>query len=143
MSVSGFFSKIKKFFFEFILIFWTFFEKKISWYTDALCSLNDPYDENGELYIIGQVPTEKRGISPKTDVHFLFQRYRYVFMFDFSSSAFRINDLTYELIVDELLNAFKVFVKELLVPFKGKFSRKISDKKLRKKFRQKTGSVTP
>ena len=48
-------------------------------------------------------------------------------MFDFSSSAFRINDLTYELIVDELLNAFKVFVKELLVPFKvpGQFSSEL------------------
>ena len=39
-------------------------------------------------------------------------------MFDFSSSAFRINDLTYKLIVDELLSAFVKYIRELLCPFK-------------------------
>ena len=92
---------------------------RFSWYTDALSGKNDPYDRQAPLHIIGQMPpTNRNCISTKTDVHFLFQRYRYVFMFDFSSSAFRINDLTYKLIVDELLDAFKKYIKELLTPFK-------------------------
>ena len=32
--------------------------------------------------------------------------------------AFRINDLSFNLIVDELMDAFKIFVTEMMKPFK-------------------------
>ena len=39
--------------------------------------------------------------------------------------AFRINELTFELIVDELLNAFKLFIENLVKPLKvpGQFDQ--------------------
>ena len=42
--------------------------------------------------------------------------------------AFRINELTFELIVDELLNAFKLFIENLVKPFQvpGQFDQENS-----------------
>ena len=113
-------------------------EKRISrnirfrWLVDALQGQNDPYDTSSPVHLIGQVPfTEKTNSRPrsvittKTDVQFIFQRYRYVFILDLSASAFRINDLTFELIVHELFAAFKLFIQNLIQPFRvpGQFDQ--------------------
>ena len=63
---------------------------RFRWYIDALTANqetdNDFYDTKEQLHVIGQVPQWEQ-ITPKTDVQFIFQRYRYVFLFDFSASG--------------------------------------------------------
>ena len=45
-----------------------------------------------------------------------------------TKKAFRVNELTFELIVDELLNAFKLFIENLVKPFQvpGQFDQENS-----------------
>ena len=61
---------------------------RFRWYIDALSNpeAESFYDTKEQLHVIGQVP-QRESITPKTDVQFIFQRYRYVFLFDFSASG--------------------------------------------------------
>ena len=61
---------------------------RFRWYIDALSNPESEsfYDTKEQLHVIGQVP-QREQITPKTDVQFIFQRYRYVFLFDFSASG--------------------------------------------------------
>ena len=61
---------------------------RFRWYIDALSNpeAENFYDTKEQLHVIGQVP-QRESITPKTDVQFIFQRYRYVFLFDFSASG--------------------------------------------------------
>ena len=73
---------------------------RFRWYIDALSNpeAENFYDTKEQLHVIGQVP-QRESITPKTDVQFIFQRYRYVFLFDFSASGnfppkFRFTEIT-------------------------------------------------
>lgn len=77
-----------------------------------------------KIDIIGH--TKNGDITDEVDVIFIFKRYRFVFLFDLSSSAIRVNRLTSMVIVDEMLEAFEILLENLLKDYQvpGQFDEK-------------------